>query len=98
MTFGSKRDNQVTDHLLRCGTTRTGLRPGRGYRGIIMSERQRGAADIPSPRDRTRRFQIIETQTRQESEQGVPDYDPQVVALRWLFLATIVYRIAVGRA
>ena len=63
-----------------------------------MSERQRGAADIPSPRDRTRRFQIIETQTRQESEQGVPDYDPQVVALRWLFLATIVYRIAVGRA
>ena len=61
-----------------------------------MSGRQRGAADIPSPCNRSRRFQIIETQTRQESEQGVPDYDPQVIAMRWLPLATIAILTARG--
>ena len=31
-------------------------------------------------------------------EQAVPGYDPQVVAMRWPFLAAKVYTSAVGRA
>ena len=61
-----------------------------------MSERQRGAADIPSPCNRSRRFQIIETQTKQESEQGVPDYDPQAAAMHTLPLAAHLSSTARG--
>ena len=32
------------------------------------------------------------------AEQGAADYDPQLVAMRWPFLAAIVYSTAVGRA
>ncbi len=32
------------------------------------------------------------------AQQGVPGYDPQLVARRWLFLAAKVYTYAVGRA
>ena len=61
-----------------------------------MSGRQRGAADIPSPCNRSRRFQIIETQTKQESEQGVPDYDPQAAAMHTLPLAAHLSSTARG--
>ena len=33
-----------------------------------------------------------------QSQQSVPGYDPQVVAMRWPFLAAKVYTLAVGRA
>ena len=34
----------------------------------------------------------------QDLEQGVPVYDPQLVAMRWPFLAAKAYSTAVGRA
>ena len=48
-------------------------------------------------------FPRLPREKRQEIEensvqQAVPGYDPQVVAMRWPFLAAKVYSTAVGRA
>ena len=48
-------------------------------------------------------FQRLQREKWQRNEensvqQGVPVYDPQLVAMRWPFLAAKVYSTAVGRA
>ena len=51
---------------------------------------------IPSPgRTRPRAGSLRKTNS---AEQGVPVYDPQAAAMRWLSLAAMVYSTAVGRA
>ena len=39
-----------------------------------------------------------DSETIESVQQGVPVYDPQLVAMRWSFLAAKVYSTAVGRA
>ena len=39
-----------------------------------------------------------DSETIESVQQGVPVYDPQLVAMRWPFLAAKVYSTAVGRA
>ena len=38
-----------------------------------------------------------DSETIESVQQGVPVYDPQLVAMRWPFLAAKVYSTAVGR-
>ena len=40
----------------------------------------------------------LQKKTKQEAEQSVAVYDPQLVAMQSLLLAAIVYSTAVGRA
>ena len=108
MTFEKKWKTGVNEHQQSDPPMQSGFRPGRGHRAPTPDGTATQGTDCRLLHPRTCRLpvpratlSVIENNgihARKQFEQGGPDYDPQVVAMHWPSLATIVYRIAVGRA
>ena len=75
---------------------RTPTPDGTATRGTDCRLRHPRACRLPVPRATLSVIENNGIHARKQFEQGGPDYDPQVVAMRWLPLATIAILTAGG--